>query len=403
MRVRKQMQRRGDSGRGASAVRLGVALLLAALPRAGAAQGREGDGGRQRDPNAWGLTIGLSSSINSNIRYTANGGIRGLVTRFNGGFARTQNVGGISLKASGQAAALVHGSSLSDLNRGTYAGQVSATGKLWRGAGFNVADQMAFTYNNDARDLGDLDDPTLALRLTSTRRNVVQGGMSQQIGRRSGMNLHGSYRTTSFPDAADLVGGKVYAGSTSFTTAIGRVGAVSLGYAYSYSSNRRADAEVHSGSIGYSRPLGRSFTMGLTAGASRIATLGETPIRGTGEVSLAYTPRTGRFGLRVSRHVSQAIGFGRERVADRASLSYSRPLTRNLSWSVNTAYSISRDPVDPSFENRSQSAGTSFAYPIGKHIGLAGAYTFVRNDAGNGRILTSHSGSLAMAFHTTFR
>jgi hypothetical protein len=223
-------------------------------------------------------------------------------------------------------------------------------------------------------------DPTFQVRGAKVLRNTVTGGLGFGL-RRVGFNLNGSHNMARFLDAPDLIGAQTLGGSAGMNFTVGRSNSMNMSYGYRHTYGPSFEINGHNADIGWSRPLGRKFSMQTSIGLGQTITAGENPLYGTGQLVVSYNPREGHLSVRVSRRISHAYGLGRDHLADRASLSYSRPLTRSLSWSVGASYAVSRDPLDPSYKAKSQTATTSVSFPFAERFAASANYHFIRSEA----------------------
>ena len=99
-----------------------------------------------------------------------------------------------------------------------------------------------------------------------------------------------------------------------------------------------------------------------------------------GHAGMSVSGRRTSLSLRYSRDFGQAFGYGRETIADLASVTASWTPVRALSFDAGGYFGYRRDPADDGYTIRSYVASTGFSWEITKDLGFGAHYYWERND-----------------------
>ena len=99
-----------------------------------------------------------------------------------------------------------------------------------------------------------------------------------------------------------------------------------------------------------------------------------------GHAGMSVSGRRTSLSLRYSRDFGQAFGYGRETIADLASVTATWTPVRPLSFDAGGHFGYRRDPADDGYRIRSYVASTGFSWGIAKDLGFGAHYYWERND-----------------------
>ncbi len=323
----------------------------------------------------WNLGLRLREVWDSNPRFVDTLGPGSLISTLQGSLGHTRRFprGAFTIAGDGSA---VRYRDLEGLNQFSYSGQATASFRPSPRTNLNLDEAISSTHSGDALALT---EAGLLLPLVVVRRTSSALTMTQRLSSKATASAVVRYDRVSFP-SDELTGGSELSLGATYGRQLRPKQSVSLAYGFQDSSSTEGQpTHVHFLSGGWSGALRPRLFAGVSAGALTYAgTEGGrqwTPRLGA-TLSVRY-PRTTLEG-RYSRTASQAFGYGRERIADVAAISFSRSLGKAVQASTSYTYGTSRDPVDPSFRFDTSSYGADVRWILKRGLNATAGYAYRR-------------------------
>jgi hypothetical protein len=245
-----------------------------------------------------------------------------------------------------------------------------------------------------------LTDAGLQLPLTRTQTVDAGAGLAFQLAAKTTFTAEGRYERASF-DAPTLIDGQQWSAGASLARALSGTDRVSLNYALRQIRRDDLNRRVHDIFSGWSRTLRRRLSAELQAGASYRPAVEALEARTDlyGAAALSYAFQHGSLQGRYTHSLGEAYGLGRERVADVVSASLGRRFGRRLDTTLGAGYGLSKDPEDPSFRYRAQTASGGLSLLLARELRLAANYGLSRSrDRSGAEPIVSQFGSLSLAY-----
>ena len=377
--------------------RVGVTAVIALLGLCVDARAQERESGEGPVKSApvgeWSANLRLQQAWDSNVRFVTEEAEAALVSRLAVGLGHLWRGerGQIQLSADGEGS-FYQGSS--DLNRLNYGARLSGTQRLSSKLETSLLTSHASTYG---RDVPVLVDAGLLLPTTVTRTSAAGLGLTYRASSQSTVVARADYSRVDFRES-DLQDGSSLTAGLTWNRALGQRDTVTLSQLYQDSASADRNGRTHTITAGWQRQLGRRARLGGSFGLSRMSSEeGTAKLRPQGTASLSVRLRQSAVSLQYSRTVSQAFGFGRDRLADQLSANYEIEATRSLRLLASYALSVSRDPFDPGFRLNATAAAASWAWDVTRGLSLEGGYTLRRN-TGSFPTAASHAASVSLSY-----
>ena len=99
-----------------------------------------------------------------------------------------------------------------------------------------------------------------------------------------------------------------------------------------------------------------------------------------GQAGMSVSGRRTSVSLRYSRDFGQAFGYGRETIADLATIGLGWTPVRPLRFDAAYTFGYRRDPGDTDYRIRSHVASTGFGWGITEDLGFSAHYYWERNE-----------------------
>jgi hypothetical protein len=313
-------------------------------------------------PSRWTVIVGLDQGWDSNVRMSTPDDPGDFHEQVGVRIARTWQTDRTRATLSGTGG-VARFRELTDENRSRYGGSVSITRHFTR----RFTGQLEYAFQSAVTGhLAETVEGGLQLPVVQAHSHDATGSATYQLGRRSTLAVTGRYTDISFPSGV-LVGGHELGGQATITRQVNRGSALELTYGYQHSVTMGERADSHTASGGWNQRLGRALTMRVTAGVTRLESMGTgagTSLRavGSGEMQL----RLGQNLLtgRLERSVSQGYGLGRVLSTDRLTGQYARVITQDVSLTLRGDLTQNRDPSDPTFTFRAGDCALDIGFPI---------------------------------------
>ena len=365
-------------------------MLLTLLP--GVARG-------QAESQVWNLSLRLQESWHSNPSLSATPN-KSWLNRAGAGLAYSRNTERSQLQAEVDAAAA--GSfNQPQGGRFSYTGALAWTHQLAARTTLNVSDSLAATYSQGSPTLI---DEGLVYPLVFNRTNRAGVALSQRLSPRTTLIVNARHDWVSFDDPA-LVGGSQFGAGVGLGRQLGPADDVSLGYRYRRSLTQGRENSSQDVTAGWTHRLNKTFGFNAALGASYLFSpaVNGSSWRAVGGVGVQGGWQNTTLAARYGRSVSQAFGYGFDRVADVFSLSWSRRLGRRLNASVAAAAGLNRDALDPDVKFVSQSYGVGLQHRTARRLSLSGGYSFSYSEPPGQVAHASHAVYLAASYGWQWR
>lgn len=335
------------------------------------------DGGAQEGPKAprWALSLKLQEGWDSNVRFVspAEDTFAGrLATTLS--HTKTGPRGRLSLSGSG-AGSVYHDSS--GLNRFNYSGAASGSHRLSSKGDATASGSYSSTYGHEESRLV---DSGLLFPFTVTRTSNAAGGLSYRLSTKSTLSSGASYERVRFDAASERTGGSTVVVASALTRVLGVNETLALTHSFHHSTDERRRGDTHTAGVRWTKLLRPGLTATASVGASRVDSenKGSPEVKATGSLSISRRFQRSGLTIQYGRAVSQAFGFGRDRVADLFNATYDISAGRRFRLFGSGVYGVSRDPFDPAFELTSQSYSSGLAWSFGRRFSLDAGYSFSR-------------------------
>jgi len=348
---------------------LGPASVLGPVPAS--AQTAAGLSG---PPSEWGAQVSVGGTWYDNPRFVP-GGRRSSSwsTRGRASLSHTRRFRTGSFSLSGYGGRLYY-PEIEGFSQWTYGGSTSLGWTASRSTSLSLSQDYS---RSNTRQLTSLDEeeglPVPTTGVHSFRSNL---GLTHRLGRRTQLEMGGAFRWRRY-DNPTLVGGEQLHSSIGLARLIGQNGAVSLGYGFSQSWFDQRGGRVHVATLGVRERPARGWSVELSGGAAYLETFEQ--FHPTGQASLGVSGRRVSASARYHRDFGLAFGYGRETIADRASVSLGWTPVERLSFQARYSYGYRRDPADEDFRVHSHvlSGGLSWSIPGG--VGFSASYAWERS------------------------
>lgn len=328
-------------------------------------------------PLHWSMEVGLRGGFDDNPRFNTEqpegswlGGFQG-----KGSYTGTFSKGTLGL--SGDASMLRY-KDASDLNQFTYSGLGLGNFKLSPRTTFQFSQVYTSTLTGYAKALT---DEGLVLPQVLVHRLDTTANLSRQATPQTSLGANLRYERNSFPNG-ELVDGSEFGIGASGTRRLNAKHNVSAAYTFEISASQGQQLDRHVLSGGWNAVLRPRLSAGATLGAVNYETVANGDRRwspeGTASLSWAYPRWT--VDARYTHSVSQAFGLGRDRLADVASLTVARKVSKTVDLGGSYVYSLNRDPSDDTAQFTSQAYGADLRWLFTRKFVASLAYAGRRND-----------------------
>jgi hypothetical protein len=244
-------------------------------------------------------------------------------------------------------------------------------------------------------------DAGLQLPLTRTQTIDTSASLAFQLAAKTTFTAEGRYERARF-EADGLTDGEQLAAGASLARALSSSDRLSLNYSLRHIRREEdEDRQVHDVFAGWSRTLVRRLSAELLGGVSLRPAVGELESRTDpyGSAALTYGFQHGSLQARYSHTLGEAYGLGRERVADVVSATLERRFGRRVDGSLGASYGFSKDPSDPTFRYRAQTASAGLGVLLTRELRLIAAYGLSRSREGDpAEPVVSQFGSLSLVY-----
>ena len=313
-------------------------------------------------------------------------------------FSRRGRRGSFSL--TGNAAAL-RSQSGGDLDRFNYSGGLDGSYRLSR----RVSASVRGSYGrSDARESKVLTSSGLQYPLTDTYTLTGAAELAWQVSQRGSLLLRVGYEDVRF-DSPVLLDGSYLTTSGTLSHQIGPASAIGLSYAFQASTTTGPEQPVHSAFASWGRRLGRSWSIGLSAGGSYRPPVGRSSDgwSGYGSVDLTARFRHGSLSGRYGRSLALAYGLGQETLADVVSAQAQRQLGRRVRLSGSYSWALNRDPEREVYRFESDNASGTIGWTVARQFEVQGGYYWYRTrPAGAAPALKSQGAYLSGSFWSSW-
>lgn len=374
---------------------MGAMALLIMMPTEARAQSPESGKASPKGGPAgiWSLTLRLNQSWDSNVRFVAVEPESVFMNRLGAGLSRTWRGerGQLLISADGEGS-VYHGAS--DLNRINYGGSLSGSHRASSRLEMSVVGGFSSAYGRDASVLV---ESGLLLPTTVIHTTTAGAGLAYRVSPGSTLTGRADFSRVDFREG-DLQDGSSLAATTTWSRALGSQDTLSLSHVYQHTTSGDQTGRTHTLTAGWQRVLGRRLRFGGSVGVLRMSSENAAAkIRPQGGASLSARFRKSNVSAQYGRTVSQAFGFGRDRLADLVSANYELEATRRLRLQASWSLSRSRDPFDPEFRLDATTGTAGWALEVARGLSLEGGYAFRRN-AGSLPIAKSHAVSVSVTY-----
>ena len=283
---------------------------------------------------------------------------------------RTFRKGSFSLGGYG---GMIYYPELDTFNQGTYGGNL---GLNWAPSRRTQV-SLGQTYDrSNTRQLRSLDPEGLPLPTSGLDNATSSVSLTQGLSRRWQLGLGGAFTVRRYDDPA-LVGGEQLTGSAQLSRQLGKTTSAYLSYVYSSSWFLDTQNRVHQALLGGQKKQ-EHVSWDVAGGVAYVESVGN--YYPAGHAGMSVSGRRTSLSLRYSRDFGQAFGYGRETIADLASVTASWTPVRALSFDAGGYFGYRRDPADDGYTIRSYVASTGFSWGIAKDLGFGAHYYWERND-----------------------
>lgn len=353
----------------------------------------------------WVLSLSLDESWDSNLRLrssttpASSQASEHFLTRASGDLSYTHFARWGSAGLSGGGGAFLR--SLEGVDRLSYRGSASADVQVSRRGTVRAT---ASSSRSEARTQDVLIEAGNLLPFVNGRTDNAVLGFDAQLGARTSLTGEGRFLNIDF-DSDVLRDGSEWVGSGTLSRIFWRVDNLSLNVRYTRSTANGQNGSTRSALLGWSRPLGRRWTVSTQAGITDFDPL-DSPDRVltfSGGLGLALRLRRTGFTAQYSRFVAQAFGYARDRVVDRGAVRLTRSIGRKVSVNGNVMYARSRSVSDDSFRYRTLDANGAVSWLIVRSLGVTGSYGLQQVTFPPAPPTTSHRVTMAIVYKHGWR
>jgi hypothetical protein len=348
----------------------------------------------------WLLTLRVRESYQENPRFEEGGQDQNTFVD-SGGVTLSRAFRGSrgQLTLSGNANG-AHYHSDSDLNRVGWVGGLAAVHRFTPRTTFTLSEEVVSAYTRETAVLTG-GGVLLPLARTLSTHGAVE--IAHQPSTRNTIAVNARYDSVEFPED-DLPDGSELALGARFSRQLSATGSLDLIYVHQRSMLETRTQPAHSLHLGWSGTSGPRFSFYLAGGATYLPETEVTPDEWApfGVVEAAWNGRHGGLSARYSHSVSQALGTGRVREADLASVGASRTLTNWATVFAHYGYSRSEDVFDPTFVFDAQGWEAGLRFALTRDLSLTGAYVQRRSTTREEAATLSDSAHLSLAYSKGF-
>ena len=288
----------------------------------------------------------------------------------------------------------------SDLNRFGWAAGMDAVQRFTARTTLSLSEEVVSAYTRESSLLTG-GGVLLPLARTLSTHGAVE--VAHQPSARNTIAVNARYDSVDFPEE-DLPNGSELALGARFSRQLSTTGSLDLIYVHQRSMLEAYTQPAHSLHLGWTGTSGPRFSFYLAGGATYLPETNLTPSEWApfATVEGAFNGRHGSLSGRYSHSVSQALGTGRVREGDMASVGVGRDLATWATVFAHYGYSRSEDVFDPTFvfEAHGWDAGVRFGLTRG--LSLTAAYVQRRATEGDEPATLSDSAHLTLAYSKGF-
>jgi len=346
--------------------------LTALAPISAWAQGAAGGSG---PPPAWRFQVTVDGTWYENVYFTTPTGEEATWgSSATAALAHTRRFRTGSFSISGYGGMLYYPEA-KDLDQATYGG---ALGLGWA-ASPRTQISLSQTYSrSNTRELRALDPEALPVPTSGVNNASTAVGLSQRLTRRLQLSLGGTFTFRRY-DSSELAGGEQLGATVELGHATGKYTSVYLAYGYTRSwLEEGRGSRVHVGGVGARRQLERGLSLEAAAGIAYIESVGQ--FHPTGRLGLSARGRRTSFDALYHRDFGQAFGYGRDTIADLASVGFGWTPVERLSFSAGYSFGDRRDPTEEGFHVRSHALSAGFGWGITRHLSFGARYGWEQNE-----------------------
>jgi hypothetical protein len=316
--------------------RWGTALLLAAL-----GAGHAVADPTPATPSAWTVGLFADEDWDSNVLFRPDGD-DDTATRVGLRLRRDVTTPRTTASVEGNGSFVRYGT-LSDLNRGAYGGNLSATYLLTRRTSVTVRDDAQSTYSHEVTALT---STGLLLPYVRTRSNAAELDTRYELDRRWTLAVGARHDLVDF-DSSTLVDGSGLTGRAVLEHALSHTDTGLLSGEWQHGTARGQGADIATSRLGW-RTDRHLWKLELAAGVMRVESFGSTDASVTAafDATLTHALGAGSVFLRASRAADPGYGIGRTRTYDTVAFGATTAPGRRVAATLGGSWTRSHDPID---------------------------------------------------------
>jgi hypothetical protein len=350
-------------------------------------------------PSAWTVGVFADEDWDSNVLFRPDGG-DDTATRVGLRLRRDVSTPRTNVAVEGSGSWVRYGT-LSDLNRGVYGGDLSATYLLSRRTSVSVRDDAQSTYSHE---VSALTNTGLLLPYVRTQSNVAELDTRSELDRRWALVVGARHELVRF-DSSALVDGSGLTGRAALEHALSRTDTGLLSGEWQHGTARGQGADIAISRLGWRRDR-HAWRLEFAAGAMRVQSFGSPDARITTSFDATLTRALGAGNVfaRASRAADPGYGLGRTRTYDTVAFGATVASRRGWTATLGGNWTRSRDPLDSTFLFDAYGGDAALRCVSRSGNDVHGTYAFRRRTDGTAQgAVSEHTVSIGVTYAHRWR